>query len=63
MDRLRYLDDIMPLNVVTHHSNSHTIEKLLPNTDLLIGGVLVPGSKAPKIISKEMKLKVKQKKN
>jgi len=54
MDRLRYLDDIMPLNVVTHHSNSHTIDKLLPNTDLLIGGVLVPGSKAPKIISKKM---------
>ena len=54
MDRLRYLDDIMPSNVFTHHSNSHTINNLLPKTDLLIGGVLVPGSKAPKIINKEM---------
>ena len=54
MSRLRYLDNIMPLNVFTHHSNSHTINKLLPKTDLLIGGVLVPGSKAPKIISKKM---------
>ncbi len=54
MNRLRYLDDIMPLNVFTHHSNSHTINKLLPKTDLLIGGVLVPGSKAPKIISRKM---------
>ncbi len=54
MNRLRYLDDIMPSNVFTHHSNSHAINKLLPKTDLLIGGVLVPGSKAPKIISKDM---------
>tara|TARA_Y100000768_G_scaffold349342_1_gene298832 strand:+ start:774 stop:1895 length:1122 start_codon:yes stop_codon:yes gene_type:complete len=54
MNRLRYLDDIMPSNVFTHHSNSHTINKLLPKTDLLIGGVLVPGSKAPNIISKKM---------
>ena len=56
MDRLRYLDDIMPSNVFTHHSNSHTINNLLPKTDLLIGGVLVPGSKAPKIINKELSL-------
>tara|TARA_Y100000768_G_C23951515_1_gene670474 strand:- start:95 stop:1216 length:1122 start_codon:yes stop_codon:yes gene_type:complete len=54
MDRLRYLDDIMPSNVFTHHSNSHTINNLLPKTDLLIGGVLVPGSKAPKIITRKM---------
>ena len=54
MDRLRYLDDVMPSNVFTHHSNEYNILKLLPKTDLLIGGVLVPGSAAPKIISKDM---------
>ena len=54
IDRLRYLDDIMPPNVITYHSNTYNISKLLPKTDLLIGGVLVPGSAAPKIISKKM---------
>ena len=54
MDRLRYLDDIMPANVITHHSNTYNLSKLLPGTDLLVGGVLVPGSAAPKIVSKKM---------
>ena len=53
MDRLRYLDDIMPSNVITLHSNTYNINKLMPKTDLLVGGVLVPGSTAPKIITKE----------
>ncbi len=54
MDRLRYLDDIMPKNVSTIYSNSANIEHLLPYTDLLIGAVLVVGSKAPNLISKNM---------
>ena len=52
--RLRYLDDIMPANVFTLYSNKHTIMELLPNTDLLIGGVLVVGSRAPKLITRKM---------
>lgn len=59
LDRLRYIDDIMPPNVITHHSNAYNLSKLLPKTDLLIGGVLVPGSAAPKIISREMLKKMK----
>ena len=59
MDRLRYLDDIMPSNVITYHSNTYNISKLLSKTDLLIGGVLVPGATAPKIISKEMLVTMK----
>jgi|TARA_B110000467_G_scaffold14473_1_gene12499 alanine dehydrogenase len=53
-DRLRYLDDIMPANVVTLYSNKHTILDLLPKTDLLIGAVLVVGAKAPNLITRKM---------
>jgi len=53
VEKLRFIDNIMPSNVITYHSNSHTIKNLLPRTDLLIGAVLVPGEKAPKIISKD----------
>ena len=54
MDRLRYLDDIMPSNVQTMYSNEHNISDLLKYTDLLIGSVLVVGSKAPNLVSKDM---------
>ena len=54
MDRLRYLDDIMPPNVQTLYSNNHNINSILYETDLLIGAVLVVGSKAPNLISKNM---------
>ena len=53
-DRLKYLDDIMPSNVVTLYSNKHTIIDLLPKTDLLIGGVLLVGAKAPNLVNREM---------
>ena len=43
-DRLRYLNDIMPPNVVTHYSNSHNISELLPKSDLLFGAVLIVGA-------------------
>jgi alanine dehydrogenase len=42
LDRLRYLDDVMPKNVTTVFSNRHNILDLLPWTDLLIGAVLIP---------------------
>ena len=54
MDRLRYLDDIMPENVTTIYSNQHNLLNALTYTDLLIGAVLIPGAKAPKLIKKEM---------
>ena len=53
-NRLKYLDDIMPSNVITLYSNKHTIIELLPKTDLLIGSVLVVGSKAPNLITRQM---------
>ena len=53
-ERLRYLDDIMPKNVFTVYSNHQNINDLLPETDLLIGAVLVVGAKAPNLVSKDM---------
>ena len=53
MDRLRYLDDIMPANVTVLFSDRHTIREQLKQADLVIGSVLVPGAKAPRLIEKE----------
>ena len=50
MDRLRYLDDVMPANVTVLFSDRHTIREQLKQADLVIGSVLVPGAKAPQLI-------------
>ncbi|WP_378186300.1 alanine dehydrogenase [Aquimarina sp. W85] len=54
MKRLRYLDDVMPANVKTEFSNEYNIRKHLATADLIIGGVLIPGAKAPKLITRDM---------
>ena len=54
LPRLRYLDDVMPANVNTFMSNEYNIRELLPTHDLIIGGVLIPGAKAPHLITKDM---------
>jgi alanine dehydrogenase len=54
LNRLRYLDDIMPANVKTIYSNQHNIQTHIQDADLIIGAVLIPGAKAPKLIKKEM---------
>ncbi|HEY9044539.1 MAG TPA: alanine dehydrogenase [Ohtaekwangia sp.] len=54
LTRLRYLDDVMPKNVHTMVSNEYTIRELIKDADLIIGGVLVPGAKAPKLITRDM---------
>lgn len=51
LDRLRYLDDVMPANVKTLMSNAHNIRDQVPQADLLIGAVLLPGARAPKLVS------------
>ncbi|MEN6493702.1 MAG: alanine dehydrogenase [Thermoguttaceae bacterium] len=53
LDRLRYLDDIMPANVTTLFSDRHTIRQQLERADLVIGAVLVPGARAPMLIQRE----------
>jgi len=52
--KLRYLDDVMPKNIVTMMSNEYFIKAGLPKAILVIGAVLIPGAKAPKLITKEM---------
>ena len=54
MPRLRYLDDVMPTNVRTIYSSEANIRALLPETDLVIGAVLIPGAKAPRLITRDM---------
>jgi len=54
LPRLRYLSEIMPANVDTLMSSTHNIEDLLPHTDLVIGAVLIPGAKAPHLITRDM---------
>jgi len=50
MNRLRYLDDVMPANVTVLFSDRHTILKEIARADLVIGAVLIPGAKAPQLI-------------
>ncbi|MDA0987449.1 MAG: alanine dehydrogenase [Bacteroidetes bacterium] len=60
LSRLRYLDDIMPKNVTTRMSNPHNIEECVSNADLVIGSVLIPGAKAPKLVTRELLKKMKK---
>lgn len=52
--RLHYLNDVLPANVATLYSCSAAILSLLPHADIVIGTVLIPGAKAPKLITKKM---------
>lgn len=54
LDRLRYLSEVLPPNVTPLYSTQETIEKNCADCDLIIGAVLIPGAKAPNIISREM---------
>ena len=53
-DRMKYLDDVLPQNCVTVHSDRSAIERHLPCSDLVIGAVLVPGTVAPKLVTRDM---------
>ncbi|MGH7129707.1 MAG: alanine dehydrogenase, partial [Planctomycetaceae bacterium] len=52
VDRLRYLEDIMPANVNTLFSDRHNIREELRLADLVIGAVLIPGARAPSLVSR-----------
>ena len=53
LDRLRYLEEVMPANVTTVFSTRPAILTLLERTDLLVGAVLIPGARAPKLVTRE----------
>jgi alanine dehydrogenase len=54
LDRLRYLNDVMPSNCFTSISNPTTIRDLLPKADLVVGAVIVPGGLTPILVTREM---------
>jgi alanine dehydrogenase len=53
LDRLRYLDDVMPQNVTTLFSDRHNIRDCLAQADLVIGAVLIPGARAPRLVTRD----------
>jgi len=58
--KLRYIDDIFGSRIDTVMSNHYWLEKLIADTDLLIGAVLIPGAKAPHIVGEELIKTMKQ---
>jgi alanine dehydrogenase len=53
LDRLRYLDEVMPQNVTTVFSNRHNVLDCIGRADLVIGAVLIPGARAPHLVRRE----------
>lgn len=54
LPRLRYLSDIMPPHVITLYSNEYNIRHHIKDADLIVGAVLIPGAKAPNLITRDM---------
>jgi len=54
LQRLRYINDIMPHHVVTEFSSEYNIRRLIPHHDLIVGAVLIAGAKAPRLITRDM---------
>ncbi len=54
LPRMRYLADVMPANVKTMMSNEYNVRTLIKDADLIVGAVLIPGAKAPHLITRDM---------
>lgn len=54
LSRLRYLSDVMPANVTTRYSDTHTVMELCKDADLIVGAVLIAGDKAPHVVTRDM---------
>jgi len=52
--RLKYLDDVLGANVITVYANAYSIERAVVYADFFIGAVLVPGARAPKVVTRQM---------
>jgi alanine dehydrogenase len=59
LDRLRYLDEVMPANVTTIYCDPHTVEDYAVRADLVIGAVLIPGGRAPRLVSRTLVTRMK----
>jgi len=60
LERLRRLDEVMPPNVTTIYCDPHAVERYAADADLVVGAVLVPGAKAPRIITREILSRMKR---
>ncbi len=54
IQRLRYINDILPPHVVTMFSSEYNIRNLITNHDLIVGAVLIPGGKSPMVVTRDM---------
>jgi alanine dehydrogenase len=54
LERLRYLSDVMPSNCFLLMSKPTTVRRLIKDADVVVGAVLIPGAKAPKLLTREM---------
>jgi alanine dehydrogenase len=54
LDRLRYLSDVMPANCFLLMSSPAAVRRLIAQADVVVGAVLIPGAKAPKLVTREM---------
>jgi len=54
LERLRYLSDVMPANCFLLMSKPTTVRRLIKEADVVVGAVLIPGAKAPKLLTREM---------
>lgn len=54
LDRLRYLSDVMPANCFNLFSSPATVRELIKQADVVVGAVLIPGTKAPKLVTREI---------
>jgi alanine dehydrogenase len=59
LNRMRYLDEIMPANVTTIYCDPHAVERYAVQADLVIGAILIPGDRAPILIDRAMVKKMK----
>jgi len=59
LDRMRYLDEIMPANVTTIYCDPHAVEEYAILADLIIGAVLIPGGRTPMLINRSLLKKMK----
>ena len=60
LERLRYLDDVMPANVDMIYSDAHTVRDHCRSADLVVGSVLIPGKKAPRLVTRDLLKEMQQ---
>lgn len=59
LERLRYLDDVFGSKIVTLMSHSQNVEEAVSDADLVVGAVLIPGARAPRLVSRDMLSRMK----